>query len=107
MTAIFIMHDLMKDWTGCQNGSFSLLNDDADHCEFFQVAHKDVEEMMTSSPDIFKDTRVIILKVWSNGYEAHNVNGLQVFTVKLSGPKSKTFPYTVCFKTTNVQKILF
>ena len=67
---------------------------------------------MINNPDIPKDTRVIILRVWSDGFEAHNVKGnnkfnsLQVFTVKLKGPKYQTLPFALCFKTFNVQELL-
>ena len=69
-------------------------------------------EMMINNPDIPKDTRVLILRVWSDGFEAHHVKGnnqfnsLQVFTVKLTGPKDQTLPYGLCFKTFNVCEIL-
>jgi hypothetical protein len=58
-----------------------------------------------------KETRVVILQVWSDGFEAHNVKGnikfnsLQVFTLKLKGPKDQTLPYALCFKTFNVREI--
>ena len=48
---------------------------------------------MINNPDIPKDMRVVILQVWSDEFEAHHVKGnnqfnsLQVFTVKLTGPK--------------------
>ena len=67
---------------------------------------------MINNPDIPKDTRVVILRVWSDGFEAHHVKGnnqfnsLQVFTVKLTGPKDQTLPYALCFKTFNVREIL-
>jgi hypothetical protein len=67
--------------------------------------------MMINKPDIPKDTRVVILQVWSDGFEAHNVKGnnkftsLQVFTVKLTGPKDQTLPYTLCFKTFNIREM--
>ncbi len=79
---------------------------------FFEIVGTDAKEMMINNPDIPKDTRVIILRVWSNGFEAHNVkssnkfNSLQVFTVKLMGPKDQTLPFSLCFKTFNVQEIL-
>ena len=66
---------------------------------------------MTKNPYIHKDTRVVVLQVWSDGFEAHSrkgnsqLNSLQVFTIKLRGPKDQTLPYALCFKTLNVQKI--
>ena len=101
-----------EDWTECHNGFCSCLNDDDHYCEFFQDLHRDVKEMMMSNPDITKDTRVVLLRVWSDGFEAHNVKGnsqfnsLQVFTVKLRRPKDQTPSYALCFKVFNVQKIL-
>ena len=55
-------------------------------------------EMMINNPDIPTDMRVVILQVWSDGFEAHNVKGhnkinsLQVFIVKLMGLKYQTLP---------------
>jgi len=78
---------------------------------FIWDVHRDVKEMMINNPGIPKDTRVIILRVWSDGFEAHNVKGSikfnsrQVFTVKLMGPKDQTLPYSLCFKTFNVRQI--
>ena len=45
--------------------------------------------LMTENPEMPKDTRLVILQVWFDGFEAHNVKGntqfnsLQVFTIKL------------------------
>ncbi len=89
-----------------------IINADVPYCEFFLDAHRDVKERMTNNPDISKDMRVVILRVWSNGFEAHNVKGnaqfnsLYAFTVKLRGLKDQMLPYALCFKTLNVQKIL-
>ena len=66
---------------------------------------------MINNPDIPNDMRVVILRVWSDGFEAHNVKGnnkfnsLQVFTVKLTGPKDQTLPFALCFRTFNVREI--
>ena len=101
-----------EDWIECENGTCDLSNNDSQHCEFFRDVHRDVKEMMINNPDIPKDTRVVILRVWSDGFEAHHVKGnnqfnsLQVFTVKLTGPKDQTLPYALCFKTFNVHEIL-
>jgi len=67
--------------------------------------------MMAKNPNIPKDSRVVILRIWSDSFEAHNVKGnsqfnsLQVVTVKLRGPKDQTLPYALCFKTFHVRKI--
>ena len=67
---------------------------------------------MTNNHDMSKDTRVVIIRVWFSGFEAHNVKGnaqfnsLYAFTVKLRGLKDKMLPYALCFKTINVQKVL-
>lgn len=101
-----------EDWSECQNASCSISSGGDYHCEFFKDAHRVVKEMMTENPAMPKDTRVVILRVWSDGFEAHNVKGntqfnsLQVFTIKLRGPKDQTLPYALCFKTLNVRKIL-
>jgi hypothetical protein len=85
---------------------------DHHHCEFFRDVHRDVKEMMINNPDIPKDTSAVILRVWLDGFEAHNVKGnnkfnsLQVFTVKLTRPKDHTPPYALCFKTFNIREIL-
>ena len=66
---------------------------------------------MTNNPDIPKDTRVVVLQVWSDEFEAHNTKGdsqfnsLQVFTVKLRVPKDPMLPYALSFKSLNVWKI--
>ena len=96
-----------EDWSE-ENTTCLLQNDDVHHCEFFRDAHRDVKDMMAKNPNIPKDTRVVILRVWSDSFEAHNVKGnsqfnsLQVVTVKLRGPKDQTLPYALCFKTFNV-----
>jgi hypothetical protein len=77
-------------------------------CEFFHDTRKEVNEMMRNNPGMPKETRVVILPVWSDGFEAHNVKGniklnsLQVFTLKLKGPKDQTLLYALWFKTFNV-----
>ncbi len=83
-------------------------DDDTYPCELFHDTHEEVKEMMRINPDMSKDTRVVILRVWSDGFEAHNVKGntkfnsLQVFTLKLKGPTDQTLPHALCFKTSNV-----
>ena len=68
--------------------------------------------MMTNNTDTSKDTRVVILRVWTDGFEAHNVksnaqfNSHQVFNVELRGPKDQIIPKMLCFKTLNVKKIV-
>ncbi len=64
-----------EDLSQSQNASSSLLHDDVPYCEFFRDAHRDVKEMMTNNPDVSKNTRVVILRVWSDRFEAHNVKG--------------------------------
>ena len=66
---------------------------------------------MTSKTDTPKDRRVIILRVWSNTFEADNdkghaqCNSLKVVPVKLRGRKDWMFPYANCFKTFSAWKI--
>ena len=102
-----------KDWTDIEHEVYPTFTDDDTYpCEFFHDAHNDVKEMMRNDPAMPKETRVVILRVWSDGFEAHNVKGnnkfnsLQVFTVKLTGPKDQTLPFALCFKTFNVREIL-
>ena len=101
-----------KDWTDIEHEVYPMFTDDDTYpCEFFRDAHNDVKEMMRNDPAMPKETRVVILRVWSDGFEAHNVKGnikfnsLQVFTLKLKGPKDQTLPYALCFKTFNVREI--
>ena len=50
---------------------FIFNNDDVHYCD----AHIDVKEMITKTPDKSKDMRGVILRVWFDGFEAHNVKG--------------------------------
>ncbi len=101
-----------NDWTDIEHEKYPMFTDDDTFpCEFLHDTYEEVKEMMRNNPDMPKDTRVVILRVWSDGFEAHNVKGnikfnsLQVFTLKLKGPTDQTLPYALCFKTSNVREI--
>ena len=78
---------------------------------FFQTKEK-VEAMLQSNPLIPKDTRIVILRMWSDSFEAHKIktntemNSLQVYTLKLYGPKNETLPLAFTFKKFNTSAIL-
>ncbi len=63
------------------------------------------------------DTRVILVRVWSDGFEAHQIkaknefNSLQIFTLTILAPKYQntnrhTVPFAMCFKRKNHHDIL-
>ncbi len=58
--------------------------------------------------DISMETRVILVRVWSDGFEAHQIKGknefnsLQIFTLTAIGPNYQntdyhTVPFALCF----------
>ncbi len=55
------------------HGFCSFLNDDGHYCEFFQDLHRGLKEMKMNNPVVTKGRRVVVLRIWSNGFEAHNV----------------------------------
>jgi hypothetical protein len=71
--------------------------------------------MSSSNTDIDK-LSVIVTRIWSDGFEAHQIKGtndfnnLQLFTLTVSAPKGKksrkhTLPFALCFKKENHQDI--
>ena len=89
------------------------INDDGEYeCQYINEAHDLVKKMMKEDPNISNNTRVHIIKVWSDGFEAHQIkanndfNSLQLFTITLKAPKGKgtrrhTLPFALCFKKKN------
>ena len=63
------------------------------------------------------ETWVILVRVWSNGFEAHQIkgknefNGLQIFTLTVIGPNYQntdqyTVPFALCFQRQSQNDIL-
>ena len=57
----------------------------------FQDQHERVETMMINDPNnVTRHTRVVFVRVWSDGFEAHQImaksefNNLQLFTLTLT-----------------------
>ena len=79
---------------------------------FFFQTKEQVSKMMQDNPLIPKDTRIVILRMWSDSFEAHKIktniemNSLQVYTLKLYGPKNETMPLALTFKKFNSSAIL-
>ena len=68
--------------------------------------------MMDEELNISKEARVVIVRVWSDGFEAHqikgqnDINNLQLFTLTLRAHKGRgtgqhTMPFALCFKKSN------
>jgi hypothetical protein len=67
--------------------------------------------------DVSIDTRILLVRVWSDGFEAHQIKGkneynsLQMFTLTVIAPNYKntsrhTAPFTLCFQRQNQNDIL-
>ena len=79
-------------------------------CQYFRDVHRRVKSMMTTDPlNVSKETRVVFVRPWSDGFEAHKVkanndyNNLQIFTVTLRAIRGKncnrhTLPFGLCYK---------
>ena len=78
-------------------------------CGFIKEVHDRVKEAMTTNQALSPNTRVAIIRVWSDGFEAHHIitntdfNSLQLFTLTLWAPVGKrtkhdTWPFALCFK---------
>ena len=74
--------------------------------------HSQVKAMMDEELNISKEARVVIVRVWSDGFEAHQIKGqndfnnLQLFTLTLRAHKGRgtgrhTLPFALCFKKSN------
>ncbi len=68
----------------------------------------DLHQNVLTVKDISMDTQVIVVRVWSNGFEAHQIkaknefNSLQIFTLTILAPKyqntnHQTVPFAMCF----------
>jgi hypothetical protein len=77
----------------------------------------DLHQNVSITKDISMDTRVILVRVWSDGFEAHQIkaknefNSLQIFTLTVLAPKYQntnrhTVPFAMCFKRKNHHDIL-
>ena len=78
-------------------------------CGFIKEVHDQVKEAMTTNQALSPNTRVAVIRVWSDGFEAHHIitntdfNSLQLFTLTLRAPVGKrtkhhTWPFALCFK---------
>jgi hypothetical protein len=81
--------------------------------KFLQDLYQNVS-MMT---DISKDTQIILVRVWSDGFEAHQIkakneyNSLQIFTLTVLVPHYQntnrhTVPFALCLKKKSHDEIL-
>jgi hypothetical protein len=72
----------------------------------------DIHQNVSITKDISMDTWVILVRVWSDGFEAHQTkaknesNNLQIFTLtilalKFQNTNSHTAPFAMCFKRKN------
>ena len=78
-------------------------------CDFVKEVYNQVKEAMASKQALSPNTRVAIIRIWSDGFEAHHIitntdfNSLQLFTLTLRAPVGKrtkhhTWPFALCFK---------
>ena len=81
--------------------------------KFLCNLHQNVSAMT----DILVDTRILLVRVWSDGFEAHQIKGknefnsLQMFTLTVIAPNYKntsshTAPFALCFQRQNQNDIL-
>ena len=92
-----------KDWVD-QSGRYET--------NFLSDLHQNISTMK----DISMETWVILARVWSDGFEAHQIKGenefnsLQIFTLTVIGPNCKntthdTVPFALCFQWQNPNDI--
>ena len=85
-------------------------------CDFIKEVHNQVKEAMASKQALSPNTRVALIRIWSDGFEAHHIitntdfNSLQLFTLTLRAPRGKrtkhhTWPYALCFKKNHTHDI--
>lgn len=79
-------------------------------CEFFQDRRERLKMMMINDPkNVTRHTRVVFIRAWSDGFEAHQIkaknkfNNLQLFAPTLRALRGKiarwhTMPFALCFK---------
>ena len=72
--------------------------------QLYRDSYRKVKQMLTDSPPIPRNTRVLFARVWSDGFEAHNVapnndyNSIQAGTFRLMGGQDNIFPAILAFK---------
>ncbi len=101
---MFFRADHKKDWVD-KSGNHEM--------KFLHELHQNVSKMT----DIPTDTRIILMRVWSDGFEAHQIkeknefNSLQIFTLAVIAPHYQntnrhTVPFALCFKRKSHHDIL-
>lgn len=91
--------DTDDDWTD-ENGNYG--------GEFYRVWHDKIKEMKKNG-DMPEGTRIIFIRIWSDGFQAFHIKGhnennsIQLYTVSVLAPrgeqtKQHTLPFTLCFK---------
>ena len=84
-------------------------------CDFIKEVHKQAKEA-ASKQALSPNTRVALIRIWSDGFEAHHIitntdfNSLQLFTLTLQAPRGKrtkhhAWPYALCFKKNHTHDI--
>ena len=77
----------------------------------------DLHQNISAMKDVSIETRVILVRVWSDGFEAHQIKGknefnsLQIFTLTVIGPNYQntdqhTVPFALCFQRKDQNDIL-
>ena len=96
-----------EDWL-CNDGEYK--------CVFMAETHESVKAFLRKDPNMSRDTRVCVIRPWSDAFEAHHIvarngfNSLQLFTLTLMAPSGKitkrhTLPFALCFKKANSYEI--
>ena len=91
--------DTDDDWTD-ENGNYG--------GEFYRVWHDKIKEMKKNG-DMPEGTRIIFIRIWSDGFQAFQIKGhneynsIQLYTVSVVAPrgeqtKQHTLPFALCFK---------
>jgi hypothetical protein len=101
-------HD--DDWFNSLTGQYDSL--------FMRNLHHHVRSKLNGlDDDVTDETRVILVRLWSDGFEAHkikvknNFNNLQLFTLTILAPpgqssRGHTSPLALCFKMKNHHDLL-
>ncbi len=73
----------------------------------------DLHHNISTMKDITIDTQILLVRVWSDGFEAHQIKGknefnsLQIFTLTVIGHMNRhTIPFALCFQRQNQNDIL-
>jgi hypothetical protein len=94
---------------GYEDDWYADINTKTYECQFIRDIHNEVLQRMHSDPNITKDTRVIIIRIWSDGFQNKQIKGvntewnsIQAFTLTLMPPNGKisnhTVPCAITFK---------